>query len=293
VAATAAGSILQTSPATRTTARTQVEFDEATLKGYPHFSWFPPEWPAPTDPEPVLEDTVTDAPTYQLDKHPLNCVTKLTDRVEELKEKHADQLKHVKSDRGFELLANTDPTDPLIDVPHPESDVSHVDPVVPGDDKKRICTAIERLEELKGTASRDGELADAFNQALLPLRKAKELCFEDPNNPKKEPKGMRRLRLVFEFMLCHTTTLFGEMNDALEAVDWARYNQARDRYLALLKDWDDHEPQAVTAGEFGYGRAIKWNYIHPLIHEGKIKGAMVIAKWNPHLSSSGIPIPHS
>jgi len=42
----------------------------------------------------------------------------------------------------------------------------------------------------------------------------------------------------------------------------------------------------------GYGRAIKWTCIDPVIFDGQIVGTRVVAKWNPHECSSGIPIPH-
>jgi hypothetical protein len=49
----------------------------------------------------------------------------------------------------------------------------------------------------------------------------------------------------------------------------------------------------VTPGEAGYGKNLQWFYVRPLIHDGIIKGAKIQAKWNPHVSSSGIPIPHA
>ena len=67
--------------------------------------------------------------------------------------------------------------------------------------------------------------------------------------------------------------------------------------MELMRDLDDSEPDTRSkppaAGISGYGKVIKWSYIMPLIHGGRIKGVKVIAKWNPHVSSSGIPIPHS
>ena len=87
--------------------------------------------------------------------------------------------------------------------------------------------------------------------------------------------------------------LYGKLNLALRDDNKTDYNIARDNYIKLLKDLDDHEPKTLTAGDLGYGRALKWVYVSPLIHNGTIKGAKIVAKWNPHLSSSGIPVPHS
>jgi len=58
----------------------------------------------------------------------------------------------------------------------------------------------------------------------------------------------------------------------------------------LAKSLDPGDKTMTMAS--GYGRAIKWACIDPVIFQGKIVGARVVAKWNPHLSSSGIPIPH-
>ena len=108
---------------------------------------------------------------------------------------------------------------------------------------------------------------------------------------------MQRLRLIFQWTLCQVTTVFGEINAALDNKNEKQYNEARQAYMDLMKDLDDSEPHTGSklpkAGISGYGKVIKWSYILPLIHGGRIKGAKVMAKWNPHVSSSGIPIPHS
>jgi len=70
--------------------------------------------------------------------------------------------------------------------------------------------------------------------------------------------------------------------------------------LAFLKDLDDHEPETKPGcmdplnpnSRSGYGRAIKWPCIDPVIFEGRIVEARIIIKWNPHISSSGIAIKH-
>ena len=51
---------------------------------------------------------------------------------------------------------------------------------------------------------------------------------------------------------------------------------------------------------FGYGRNLKWTFIDPVIEPETINGqvfnlitgAAIVAEWNPHSSSSGVPIQH-
>jgi hypothetical protein len=212
-----------------------------------------------------------------------------------LKATYVDKLKHVSTGRAIEDNPNSEPGPDLIKVPHPNSDSSHVDPGVYDEpEKKTIRDAIKALQALQGLASLDGELDRTAKQALAPLERAKELLDADS-------KGMKRLKLIFEWTLCQVTTLFGEINASLDNPKSAQgktdYSRARDRYIELLKDLDDREPETggrgkPIPGERGYGHSIKWAYILPIIHGGRIKGAKVVAKWNPHISSSGIAIPH-
>ncbi|MBI4488539.1 MAG: hypothetical protein HY694_05600, partial [Deltaproteobacteria bacterium] len=48
----------------------------------------------------------------------------------------------------------------------------------------------------------------------------------------------------------------------------------------------------VVPGKRGYGRTIKWVHIDPIIVNGRIQEARIIAHWNPHSSSDGVPILH-
>jgi hypothetical protein len=114
-----------------------------------------------------------------------------------------------------------------------------------------------------------------------------------------ESPGMQRLARVFEWALFRTTELMGDINAALQ--NEQKYKRARENYLNFLKDLDDHEPEAHSRkldvkdkeSPSGYGRAVKWTCIDPVIFKGQIYGARVVIKWNPHSSSNGIPIEHS
>ena len=252
----------------------------------PEFNWLPPEW---NGGKPTLDDNVSSALDFSNPTH-LRGRFNLGVRIDALKERFPDQINHVFGDRAIENTAEGDQSEPLGKVPHPDSDFSHADPgVYNEEDAEAFHNAVQALEGLEGQASKDGELGSAFGRALPSLRKVKELLGPSP-------KGLQRLKLVFENILCHVTALFGEMNAALDDSDKdagkAAYRAARDEYMALLKDLDDGEPGAVTPGERGYGRMMKWFYIWPLIQGNRIVGAKVVAKWNPHISSSGIPVPH-
>lgn len=273
-------------------ARLKAAFDEATKVGFPHYHlvdlWLP-KWETT---KPVLPDTVDEDPK----KTPkaLQCVnlTEFTGRVQALKARYTGQLDHVKNEREVQMK----PEDPdqghhLPKMPHPEVNFRHVDPVVDDTEKGKFRKVIADFKALESTAKKDGELNRTFQESLQPLTRMQDLV-------QTNAKGMQRLKLIFEWTLCQVTTVYGEINAALSNSNPTQgqtdYNNARKRYIALLTDLDDHEPQPGQddAGVRGYGRAIKWSYIFPLIHEHKIKGAKIVARWNPHLSSSGIPIPH-
>ena len=114
--------------------------------------------------------------------------------------------------------------------------------------------------------------------------------------------GMKRLALVFEWALYRSTVLMKDINDALERGQSGEddYKEARSNYINFLKDLDDRRPEASDTpldvkdkkARSGYGRAMKWNCIDPVIYGGRIVGARVVIKWNPHSSSNGIPILH-
>jgi|SRR6266850_1378983 len=114
--------------------------------------------------------------------------------------------------------------------------------------------------------------------------------------------GMQRLAQVFDWALCRTTALMDALNAAVADGNAGKndYETARTKYLNFLRDLDDHEPEKSTAPievtdedfRSGYGRALKWTCIDPVITSGRIVGVRVVVKWNPHSSSSGVPIPH-
>ena len=131
----------------------------------------------------------------------------------------------------------------------------------------------------------------------------------------KESDGIVRLGRVFEWTLWRATVLLNDINRALDdqelaafqregcqqpASQQAKYEQARNHYLAFLTDLDDHEPETKPGPvnvedpkcRSAYGRAIKWVCIDPVIFEGRVAEARIIVKWNPHMSSSGIPVKH-
>jgi len=206
-----------------------------------------------------------------------------------LKTRFPTKLGHVTINRLVETAVGQDTNEPLIKAPHPDSDFSHVDSgTYDAVQKKQILDAVATMESLEPLANKDGELAGNIGQGNKPLANVRALLAANP-------RGMQRLKLVFEWTLCQVITIFGEINVALKDLDKANYNQALNKYIELLRDLDDHEPHTSgppVPGKRGYGITIKWPSILPLIFDGKIAGAIVEVKWNPHMSSSGIPIPH-
>ncbi|HXJ60066.1 MAG TPA: hypothetical protein VNU68_25760 [Verrucomicrobiae bacterium] len=232
---------------------TPTTFTPEALRVVPPFNWVPPEWGAQ---KPILED-YGELPD-DLVPPTLNCIIPLAEPLETLRDlgkNYASVLTNVTAQRELETDLDQEEGTELKKLPHPGSDFSHE----------------EGNEALTEGAAGRGNISGA----------------EGAN-----PKGMPRLKLVFEHALCKVTTYLGQLNAALDANDKEDYTAARNAYLELLRDLDDHEPQKQIPGESGYGRSLKWFYVTPYITGGKIQGASVEGKWNPHFSSSGIPIPH-
>jgi hypothetical protein len=104
-------------------------------------------------------------------------------------------------------------------------------------------------------------------------------------------------------LVCRAYKLLGDINNAVKADSERDYAAARDAYREFVANLDDREPHFKPGGvdvtkRFGYGKNIQWVFIDPVIdcvEEEKrvlIKDARIIIKWNPHSSSSGVPIPH-
>jgi hypothetical protein len=264
----------------------------------PEFNWVPPVWDT-TKPDlkkdPNNQNSPAPAPTFTSPTPLDGNAVKLGQRLKDLDKKFPGKIGHVKGNRAVEKDPNSEFGNDLKQVPHPDSDYSHIDPgVYDQTEVAQFLAAITALGALEGLAAKDGEVHEAFGIALPALRKIEpQFDLSQPGAPLPKPKGMQRLKRVFENTLCNVTALFGEMNAALLDNKRDDYNNARDFYITLLKDLDNREPAVVTPGEAGYGKNLQWLYVKPLIHDGIIKGAKLQAKWNPHMSSSGIPIPHA
>jgi hypothetical protein len=265
----------------------------ATERHFPHYAEQFPIW---KEAENGLKDNVDKDPGYDPENHPLNCTITLKSRIDELKAKFPARLAKVEANRPNETAPNSDTNDPVHHVPHPDSDTRHVDPDQGGGNfRAELARARHDLHMLQDQGRGDAELADKLTRALAPLDDA-DLLLGPAAGGGNGPRGMQRLKLIFQWGLCQVITIFGEINVALDTKNQPKYEEAREKYIELLRDLDDAEPETkgkVAPGTSGYGRSIKWAYIIPLIHGGRIKGAKVVAKWNPHISSSGIPIPHA
>jgi hypothetical protein len=284
---------------------------EATEKIFPHFNkldWLP-EWKE-GDPKPKLEPnqkkdgmpTFGGPKTLRYDKH-------IKDRMENLRIVYTTQLNHISRDpREPEDPQKPEPGTKLEQVPHPFSDVSHIDPgIFTGDEPGKLKDGAQLMRDLLKFGAKDGEAGNELRKASRSLDKIEEMLGDKAKG--RTPMGMQRLKLIFEWTLCHVTALFGEINTALNEANEAKgqkdYTAARDEYIKLLHDLDDGEPETKKdppeSAKRGYGRVVKWAYFYPLIHSddpddpnvpARIKGVVVVAKWNPHISSSGIPIAH-
>jgi hypothetical protein len=71
---------------------------------------------------------------------------------------------------------------------------------------------------------------------------------------------------------------------------------AREEYIAYVRNLNIANPtgkQIDPEGPNGYGRALKWVFVDPVIEGGKIKGVKIVGEWvgGTHLSSSGVALP--
>jgi len=228
-------------------------FDAAAKAGVSPCLWIPPEWETVKSNNGKLVDNSDDA-------GPFDNVAAAEKRVEE----------------GKKIDPQGSPESPPSKTawPHPFSDTSHVDETqFPQADYANLVT----------------ELGVKHPSTLDKLK-----LIVGPDSP-----GMKRLARIFDWALFRVTELMGDINGALNNEN--AYKTARENYLNFLRDLDDHEPE--THGRkldvkdktypSGYGRSVKWACIDPVIFDGKIFGARVVIKWNPHSSSNGVPIKHA
>jgi hypothetical protein len=200
---------------------------------------------------------------------------------------------------SFESYPGQDHSDPnhgkpeLTMYPHPLSDFSHVDPIgAPGslpDANRPDFPALRSRIKLRtsGDAQRIAELdyLQRLNQAVGP-----------------ESDAFQRLRRCFDLLVCRAYKLLGDINNAVKAGCAKDYAAARDAYREFVANLDDREPHFKRGGvdvkkRLGYGKNIQWVFIDPVIQRVPnrlvlITGARIIIKWNPHSSSSGVPVPH-
>jgi len=233
----------------------QQKFDAAANAGVSPCLWIPPEWDELTkeNGKGVLDDTCADPGPF--DNNNAAIV-----RVENGKKiGPPESPESAPNDRNW---------------PHPFADTSHIDePEFTNEDLNHVVAALQARHP------------DA-------LERLKRIV--GPDSP-----GMQRLTRIFDWALYRTTELLGDINTALG--NEQQYRAARDNYINFLTDLDDHEPEShdrkldVSNKKFpsGYGRAMKWTCIDPVIFRGEIYGVRVVIKWNPHSSSNGIPIKHT
>jgi hypothetical protein len=240
----------------------QARFDAASGYRIPHYNWIPPEWESlkPHNRGKLFADNCADLGDFNPEDD------KVKPRIAQLK-------------AAFPGMRE----DPRL--PSPFDDFNHTDPEQLSDD------------DIKALAGPPAEKPKepTLETALKKLR----------NLAGSQSPGMTRLEKVFKWILVSFHDLCGELNQALKQEDGKeKYNELRDLYIERLRDLDDHEPQTkskgrdgkdlppIGPGSRGYGRIIKWVYVDPVIVSGKIVGLRVIVHWNPHSSSSGVPIVH-
>jgi hypothetical protein len=262
----------------------------------PHDNWSPPSWDEIKDNDFQLEDRAAEEEFPSVD---LNCPADLEKRFDAVTEvlEEGSKTGKVKFKRQLEGGPGQDKPvgnpPKLTKLPHPQSDFRHIDPgtIEDGDvtsaEQEAFEITSETIEKLRMRQDRDPELRRVLDEVEAPLKTLTDLV-------SAAPLSMQRLALVFEWILCQVTTLLGEINLALEkgSNGGTAYTNATNAYLKFLDDLDNREPREPEPGKRGYGAAVKWASVQPAIKDGRIFGAVVRVKWNPHSSSNGVPIPH-
>ncbi|HTL55810.1 MAG TPA: hypothetical protein VL361_09030 [Candidatus Limnocylindrales bacterium] len=187
-------------------------------------------------------------------------------------------------DAACSLLAGAGPESPpgtehindkhpkLTKIPDPRSNFEHHPEPPPQDDEYKKLPLKER---------------EAIDQAFV---KGLDL---------KGQEAYQRLKLAFEWLVCRTSALMGDINKAVKANDVPAYRLAWDAYMAFVNNLANPKPGAQDIDPkkgFGYGLDFVWTSIDACIPPDPsgvnvITGARIQGEWNPHTSSSGIPIP--
>jgi hypothetical protein len=246
----------------------QALFNAAAKEGIPPYDWIPPIWDAKSAP-PTLEDNAANAGNFAPYDPDPNHAPKYA-KIEDL----------LNFRKGTQVEGDKD-----------------YDPAGPDGKKERKAW--------------HWPTADASTEHHL-------------GTPSENAKGMRRLSALFEWAIIRATVTLNDINRALDfatkksnqdtledfgnfqfpnATDM--YTAARDNYLSFLRDFDEHEakygnPDLGTpltypkdkGRQSGYGKALRWAYIDPVIVDGRIQATRIIMLWNPHSSSLGVPIKH-
>jgi hypothetical protein len=254
----------------------QARFDLAVQEGVSPCLWIPPKWqqlrPLIGQPKKFPDNT----------SDPNGFVGKNDEEEEEIRVAIQERLK---AGKAIKVVQRAEDPPSEKTWPSPFADTSHID------ETEFTAAELALVNQKLGNP-----VLDRLHQIVGP-----------------EAPGMARLKRIFEWALHRASVLMSDLNRGLK--HRAAYEKARENYIHFLRDIDDHEPEKGPktsprereAGELGrptkldprnkllasgYGRSLKWTCIDPVIFDGKIVGTRVVVKWNPHISSSGIPINH-
>ena len=173
-----------------------------------------------------------------------------------------------RKDKGVAGKAEHHGKNRIENIPHPESSFEHDDPV-PKDEKELMQLPAEKVE------------------------------------------SFRRMEAAFKWIVCRAGSLLTEINDVVKAIEkhdatLDDYLAVRERYIEFIRNLNHREPgpeEIDPKRGFGYGRNLHWAHVDPVIKAVElpgfpkaiflITGLTLVAEWNPHVSSSGVPVKHS
>jgi hypothetical protein len=117
----------------------------------------------------------------------------------------------------------------------------------------------------------------------------------------------QRMAATFQWIICRASALMADINDAV--IGKKDYQRARRAYIQFLQNLNKHEfnKAAFTKADadkgIGLGANLHWIMLDPVITSELSKvtgeehyfitGVTVMGQWNPHISSNGVPVPHS
>lgn len=261
---------------------TERKFDNADELGIPPYNWVPPEVPQ-------LEETVSQRSAYSTDLKEIR--GQVGNPNFDPPPKGRQALVTRMRGKGLSIYpsrANFRHIDP--------EEFSKLEESLGASARKRTTSGAHAIKSLQQAPGQGGTL---LLQSTARQQKVQQKLQE-------AEKQYERLKTAFKWIVCKIGERCSELNEAIISKQPLAYAQAREKYIALLRNLNIHNPKNSRANPqndqikpqdgFGYGGVLGWMFVDPVIQRKRgvnlITGVTIVGEWiGYHTSSSGIPIP--